>query len=141
MVRGSLTVLAFSILIFTIIGCGGDGDLADFSKSDNPVHVATYIQALSDKVGSPAFSDAFAEGSRPTKEQEKQYLNLQFEAAELPVVNGDTAKVKVKIKTEILIKNRKKALSSPESKPADRVAEWDLVRTDDGWKLKNAPIK
>jgi hypothetical protein len=132
--------LMFLIFASILTGCGGSDNQSDFSQSDNPVHVATYVQALSDKVGSPAFAASFVEGSKPTREDEKKYINLQFEAAELPVVRSDSAKVKVKVTTEVLISRKKKSVSSPTESNKDRVFEWELVKTADGWKFKNAPV-
>jgi hypothetical protein len=68
----------------------------------------------------------FAPGSEPSKESLARYANYHYEG-KLPVISGDSATVTVVIKD----------LKS--GNPVDEV-QWSMVKSDKGWRLKEAPL-
>lgn len=140
----NLSCLVYGIGIVTLVaGCGSreSDNLIEVEKSDSPLIIASIVESFSDKVGSPAFVAAFVEDAKPTAQQEKMYLNLNFEVVETPDVRGDNAKVKVKI-TPMIRRTRKTPKSDTEStQNSESVVEWELTKTPEGWKIRSAPVK
>jgi|GEM_PF-1179017 len=135
-------IFGFSVL-HLLAGCGTSEPeaLNDTGKSDSPMIIASIVESFSDKVGSPAFVAAFVDDARPSADQEKSYLNLNFEVVEQPDVRGDNAKVKVKI-TSMIRKNKKTSKSEiGESQSGETIVEWELTKTPEGWKIRSAPVK
>lgn len=137
------TDIVFVLAMFAFAGCGETPQVTtDVSSTDSPLMLASIVESFSDKVGSPQFIAAFADGSSPTPDQEKSYHNMTFEVVETPYVSGDTAKVKVKV-IPMVRKKRSPSKGNGEdggSSSGERNVEWTLVKTKDGWKIKNAPV-
>ena len=126
-VRSMRGVVVAMVACASLVGCGETSEVG--SGADSPAtDVEQYIMSMSDIAGSPAFSQQFVEGSAPAKADLKKYASLEFEPAAKPVFSGDDACfIEVKV-------------FEAQSGNERGTVQWSLVKSDKGWRLKQAPL-
>ncbi len=126
--RAAACMVGLSLVMVVVVGCdpgtSGGPDTSDKRK----------IQRLFDSVSRAAqfaahqpedFEQLFVAGAAPAESEVPRYAKTFFYANSVSV-SGDTATVEVKVVTR--------------EDDLDRLAQWTLVREEESWKIKDAPL-
>lgn len=129
------TTLIMVVWGLGLVGCGG-GDTPTPTES-----VTNAIFDLEDAAyDEKAFSSLFIEGSAP--DNRGDYARLDIEVAGKPTVNGQTAKVPMKLTPRTGASLGEGIPPATDALPQGPVeTTWTLEKSGDGWKIAAAPLQ
>ncbi|MCM2373577.1 hypothetical protein [Aporhodopirellula aestuarii] len=130
-----LMALALALFTLTGIGCDSSGSV----KPSDEQNAFASVAGLGDMAGDDeSFAKAFVAGSVP--KNRKDYSERGYEVAGEATFDGDTATVPVKIFGGVHATSGGEKRGGKPSAVSQTEQIWTLIRVDDKWKIKDAPL-
>lgn len=130
-------LFAFTLAICMLTGIGCDS--SESLKPTDEQNAFASVAGLGDLAGDEeSFANAFVSGSVP--ENRKDYSERGYEVAGEATFDGDTVTVPVKIFGGVHATGSGEKRNAKASTASETEKTWTLIRVDDKWKIKDAPL-
>ncbi|SMP66975.1 hypothetical protein SAMN06265222_11073 [Neorhodopirellula lusitana] len=127
--------ITMTVLAFTSVGCGSSAP----PKPTDEQNAFASVEGLGDMAGDDAsFAKAFVAGAVP--KNRKDYSERGYEVVGEATFNGDTVTVPVKIFGGVHSTGGNERAGASTSTATETEKVWTLIRIEDKWKLKDAPL-